>query len=440
MGGTTIGERGFLERYRSAVAPDPDAGLVFLGNFEVEDQWAIGEHGLPRQFNAGRAVADRMDEFALLLAGPRDHVLLKADPDADYLAYLEGLGIDLPTVLLLDDPDLRDVLARLAAGGALLAPHGVSELEEKISADCSIPLAAPSAAVCKAVNSKVYSRRLADRLGLRQPPGLACTTVEEFDDALAWAASQLADGRTVVVKDAYGVSGKGIVVVRPGDGADRLGRLRRMVVGRSRDAPHERLGLVVEEWVAKGIDLTCQITIARDGRRHFDFVQEAIIEAGVPKGHRIPAGLTAAQEADLLIAAGELGGQLAADGYFGVAGVDAMTDAGGGVYPVIEINARHNMATYQASLQERFMAPGQIALARFYALRQGEPWSFKTLSGLLGGLLFDPALGTGLLVNNFATAAEGRLYGLLIADTAEQAEACDRAVAARLADFIPIRK
>ena len=43
---------------------------------------------------AATAIVNRMDEFALLLAGPGDHVVLKAAPDPDYLSYLTSLGIE----------------------------------------------------------------------------------------------------------------------------------------------------------------------------------------------------------------------------------------------------------------------------------------------------------------------------------------------------------
>src|SRR2546430_292153 len=173
-------------------------------------------------------MVNRMDEFALLLAGAEDYVLVKAAPDADYLNFLTRLGIALPTVLavgtnhpertvtedVLADPALIATLAGLGARGAALLPHGVSTDEERLAAACGLPLAAPSSMVCKAVNGKVYSRRLADKLGLRQPPGMACDSPAGWTEAVEWARPIIAAGGTVGVKDAYGVSGKGISVLR----------------------------------------------------------------------------------------------------------------------------------------------------------------------------------------------------------------------------------
>jgi hypothetical protein len=118
---------------------------------------------------------------------------------------------------------------------------------------------------------------------------------------------------------------------------------------------------------------------------------------------------------------------------------------------MVEINARNNMATYQASLLERFSSADQTALARLYPLRLTEPLPFSGLRRRLDRLLFDPATGEGLLVNNFATVnadvarlsdpetvpgVVGRLYGLVIADSFERAAAIDRGVVARMAGLI----
>ena len=401
----------FLRRLKTALTGRPDTPLVFLGNFEVEDQWAQGESGLPRFSRSNDAVVNRMDEFALPLAGKGDHVLLKTAPDEGYLAYLEALGLTLPEILFprrhdplrcitqdaLADPDLDAVLAALAAEGHLLFPHGVSALEERLSQRTGLRLAAPSAAICKSVNSKIYSRQITDDLGLRQTPGWTCANLDELDTAAAGARALLAQGHPVVVKDAFGVSGKGIAIIGT---QRRLDRIHRMV---TRQARGGAIALVVEEWVDKRADLNYQFTVGRDGSVQFDFVKEALTESGVHKGHRFPARLSRALIAELGDSAQRLGERLASDGYSGVTGVDAIIDRRGRLYPVIEINARNNMSTYQARLHEAFIGPGKVAFARQYPVRLAAQMPFTALRRLLGETLLDRPGGDGLLVNNFAT-------------------------------------
>ncbi|RCV48393.1 hypothetical protein DEF23_05445 [Marinitenerispora sediminis] len=448
---------GFTRRLKSALAGAADTPLVHLGNFEVEEQWAAGECGLPRvRFAAGRAVVHRMDQFALLLADGDDHVVLKTPPDPDHLDHLAGLGIDLPRVLVparqraertvtldvLEDPALLAELGRLAAAGHRLMPHGVSRLEERLAERCSLPPLPPSSAVCKAVNSKVYSRRTADAVGLRQPAGRACDTPAELADAVAWARTVLAAGGTVVVKDAFGVSGSGLSVVTE---ERRLDRVHRMIGDRAA-ASGDRVAVVVEEWVAKSADLNYHFTVARDGTVRFDFVKEALTSGGVHQGHRTPARLTAAQRAELAEAAVRLGARLYTDGYHGMVGVDALVEPDGRLHPVIEINARNNMSTYQARVHERLVGPDQVTLARHYPLRLRTPVRFAELCEALGPLLLTPGAASGLLVTNHATvnaaappagsppgpSFDGRLFGLVVADTAERLAAINAEIDGRL--------
>ncbi|MCR8944455.1 ATP-grasp domain-containing protein [Streptomyces sp. OUCMDZ-4982] len=443
----------FMGRLRTALTGSPDTPLVLLGNFEVEEEWARDEPGLPRvAFTAGSAVVHRMDAFTLLLAGKNDHVVLKAAPDPDHLGHLEELGLDLPRVHTVSGGDpgqtvTRDALADPALQEALrtlgpdarIVPHGTSVREEELSGLTGLPLGTPPAALCKAVNSKVYSRAVAEATGLRQATGWSCGNLTELDAVFEEARFLLRVGRRVVVKDAFGVSGKGISVL---DDERRLDTLRRMIDRRAARSGDDRVVLVVEEWVDKTADLNYQFTLGRDGSVHFDFVKEAITEDGVHKGHRFPARLTTLQLDAVRHAVEVLGRRLAADGYFGVVGVDAMTDPQGGLYPVVEINARHNMSTYQTRLQERFLGPGSHALARHYPVRLRTPLTFGRLRSLLGELLFTGS-GSGLLVGNFATVNaaatengtpyEGRLHGLLIGDSPRSLERTDEAITARLA-------
>ncbi|MFF4399827.1 ATP-grasp domain-containing protein [Streptomyces sp. NPDC001480] len=454
---------GFTDRLKRAVTGSGDTPLVFLGNFEVENQWALGEPALPRvAAHAGNAVVNRMDEFALLLGGKDDHVVLKTALDDGYRAYLEGLGLSLPTVHVvadqdpqrtvtedaLADPALLAALSRLAGDGAGLTAHGISTVEEELAARTGLRLAAPAAACCKRVNSKVYSRRLADELGIRQARGWACETLEELSAAVAAAGELLDAGTRVVVKDAFGVSGKGIVVL---DSAKRLQRLHRMAVTAAERAAaagggRPRTALVIEEWVAKRADLNYQFTVGRDGRVRFDFVKELLTEGGVHKGHRMPARLSERQVAEITGVAHRLGERLAADGYFGVVGVDAMVDPDEGLYPIVEINARNNMSTYQAVVHERLAGPEEVAVARHFTVRPRRPLPFAELREVLGELLLTErgAEPRGLFVNNYATVNaaaatagedgfEGRLYGVLVAACDEQVAALDADIARRLA-------
>ncbi|MGX4653369.1 preATP grasp domain-containing protein [Micromonospora sp. SCSIO 07396] len=446
-----------LASLRTALTGAADRPLVLLGNFEVEEHWARGEPGLPGiVMPASRAIVNRMDECALLLAGPDDHVVLKSPPDEEYLRYLGDLGVALPRVLTVRDqqpqhtvsedavadPQLVAALGRLAGLGARLWPHGVSTVEERLAELAGLPLAAPAAAVCKQVNSKIYSRLLADEVGLPQAEGMVCRDVDELDRAVRRAGGWLDTGRPIVLKDAYGVSGRGIMVVRD---RRRLAQLHTLIARRARRSGG-RVGVIMEEWLPKRHDLNYQMTVDRTGDVHFDVVKEAITSDGVHQGHRMPARLTPGQHRQVRSAAEAIGRRLATDGYFGVVGVDALTTTDDRLYPIVEINARNNMSTYQERLRRTWYGPGTVALARQYPLRLTRPLPFGELRALLDGVLADRPDRPGLVINNFATVNAagtaggeggsfgGRLYAMVAAESDRQVVAIDREVTARLRD------
>jgi hypothetical protein len=409
----------YLRALKAALTGSPDTPLVLLCNFEVEAQWAEGHIGLPTiGGNPHNPMVARMEELGVLLAGPDDHLILSRPLDPAYHDYLVRIGCPPPTIHVpegaqpgrntsdnvLDSPILLERLRGLAATGARLLPMGTGPLEQRVSEVTGLPLAVPDAAVFESVNSKIYSRRITEELGLRPVPGRCVESVAELTDALAHYRDRL----PIVVKEAYGVSGKGLIVV---DTAAKGDRLLSMVRRRAERSGVDRLDLVVEEWLPKRYDLNYQVTIDRSGTPNLDFVKRALTEGGVHKGHIIPAGLDEAHLDEVRVAAQAIGKRLAADGFTGVIGVDAILAADHTLYPVLEINARLNMSTYQGGVCERFQPDGTVALAKHYDVAGPRDFAsiHDALAPLLDGRLIVTCAGT---VN---AADPGRLYALLVA-------------------------
>jgi hypothetical protein len=260
-------------------------------------------------------------------------------------------------------------------------------------------------------------------------PGFECETVAEFLAVLDQVEPLVEQGERVVVKDAYGVSGKGLVVL---DAKVRVSGVRKLVTRRAARSGDDRLHVVVERWLPKVFDLNYQFTVGRDGGVVFDFVKQALTEDGVHKGHLVPAELQPHHHEELRHAAEVIGARLHADGFSGIAGVDAILGLDGLLYPLLEINARLNMSTYQGGVTERLLPDGYSCLARHYPLRLAARTPFDAVRAALGPLLDDhdgervviTCAGT---VNANATDTapfEGRLYAILVAP--------DRARLARL--------
>ncbi len=448
----TAAEAGFRARLDACYRTD-GGPRVWLGNFEVEQVWARGATSLPRvSSREGTATVARLDEFALWMAGSADVVLLTDDTDPEFAAYVASITGQAPRVISLGaaashglvseaalDAARAGRLPDLPAGAGVVA-HGFSHVEREFAAAAGLGWVAPDVEDVVAVNSKIYSRMLADELGIRQPRGTTCERLEDWDRAWGFARELLQDG-PVVIKEQYGVSGKGMAVV---DSPARLDRVaKRIAQAAERNAG--RVGFSVEQWVDKDRDFNYQLTIDRDGQVALDFVKQILTRTGVHLGHLIPAELTPAQLDEIRRTAEAVGARLYRDGYWGVVGIDALTEADGTFHPLIEINARCNMSTYQLPAQEAFGDAGDAAFARHYELRVDRPIPFARVREALGDLLLVPGRTRGMVVLNHATlnaagavaaAGEpwtGRLYGLLRDRDRAALDALDAEVAGALA-------
>lgn len=442
----------FTTRLKSALVGDPGARFVYLNNFEVERAWAEGEPRLPgANLSFAAATVNRIEEVGVLLADDSDVVVLKAPMDADHHAYLDRLGVASGRRLLvdhnepdrsvtadaLDSPRLRAELAELNDGRTYLMPLGVSRDEELLAEAVGLPLAGPSAEVCRRVNGKIFSRELVDASGLTPVPGHACRTWDELSAALNACLSG-GSGR-VVVKESLGVSGRGMIVL---DDARRAGRLLEMLARKGTDKP---VSVVVEHWVEKQFDLNYQFVLGRDGTVHFETVKTVLTRNGVHRGHLFPPPLRPDQLQALESAAEVIGKVLAGEGYFGLVGVDAILGADDTLYPCLEINARFNMATYQNRIAERLIRPEQTTLATQFDLKVGRTHRFDEVRNVLGDLMFTADSPRGVLVNNFSTlnaavvpgrVTPGRLYALCIGDDIEEVERMRSAAEEALTEMV----
>lgn len=440
----------FISRLKHDLTGRPDSRFVYVNNFEVERAWATGSPRLPgASVTFERTVVNRMEEIGVLLTGPGDVVLLKAPLDDRYAEYLRSVGELRGACLAAGgaDPDrtvTEDALASPAAlaalralddGNTYLMPLGISASEQRLADRTGLPLAGPPAEVCRAVNGKVYSRRLVEAIGVTAVPGRICERVGELAGALAEARR---GGARAVVKESLGVSGRGMVVIADDRAADRLVRL----VGRR--GPDSPADLVVETWIEHAQSLNYQFVVSRSGRVCFETVKAELVRDGVHQGHRFPVELPAAVTAELTAAADAIGKVLFADGYFGVVGVDALLGPDGTLYPCLEINARFNMSTYVRRVAERHVLPGRHALAAAISLRLHRRHSFDEVAGALGELLLAGSGQSGVLVSNFATlnaAAEqhgsfrGRLYVLCVASNPARVVALRGEAERRLRDM-----
>jgi Pre ATP-grasp domain/Carbamoyl-phosphate synthase L chain, ATP binding domain len=430
--------------------------FVWLNNFEAERFWAPRHAVQLPKFSQPTdvAIVNRLEEMGLFLAQYPDVLILREPSDRAFLAYLSDLGFDLPIMLtvapadkvtpiseaILADEAVRGKLSELAMeeGACYLLPFAKTKMEEKISDQTGLESLGPSAAICERVNSKIYSRKISNELGLRTIPGAECESIASLEGLFERFAAHLSERRSVVLKEAMGVSGKGLYV------ADTNAKLQQIIGLIKRKAkPEDEVAFVMEVWVDKLKDINYQIFISPSGETRLLALKEIVTRDGVHLGHRFPADLTAAQMACYEEAAEAVGARLFEDGFTGLAGIDSIIDREGAVYPVLEINARLNMSSYQLGL-EWLIDPRSCVLAKHYPLLLKRPLSFSDLKSSLGPDLFIPSRNNaGALIQNFATVNvnfnpgdaapfKGRLYSLIVGRNFEEVVQIDQRISLKL--------
>lgn len=447
--------------FASLLPPQEQSNLrfVWVNNFEAERFWAPRQVAELPKFSQPTdvAIVNRLEEMGLFLAQYPDVLILREPSDRAFLAYLSRLGFDLPIMLtvnpvdkvtpiseaILADKDIRGMLTELAVeeGHRYLLPYAKTKMEEEICNQTGLKSLGPSATICEKVNSKIYSRRISNELGLRTIRGIECESIAALEECSEQFAAQINEGRSIVLKEAMGVSGKGLYVA---DTNNKLQQIIRLIKRKAK--PGDEVAFVMEVWIDKLKDINYQIFISPSGEVRLLAIKELVTRDGVHLGHRFPADLTAAQIACYEEAAEAIGARLFADGFTGLAGIDSIIDREGAVYPVLEINARLNMSSYQLGL-EWLIDPRSCVMAKHYPLLLKRPLSFSDLKSSLGPDLFLPPQNiSGALIQNFAAVNvnynpgavapfKGRLYALIVGRNFEEVMQIDQRIFLKLGEW-----
>lgn len=434
------------------------ARFVWMSNFEAERFWTDKKAvQLPRLSQPeDAAIINRLEETSLFLAEAPDLLILRERSDQEFLDYLTELGYRLPTILHADPPDNQTPIAEAVLANQHLCsllsqsspdgdrpfflPYAKTALEEQIGEKAGLQCLGPRAEVCAKINSKVYSRTLSRELGLRTIKGWECESFGEIEAAFKGASRNLTMGQTLVLKESMGVSGKGLLIV---DSERRAQQTLAMLKRKERN--DSQFAFVLEQWVDKLKDINYQIFISASGQVELLAIKEIIAQKGVHLGHRFPPTLSRSQIECYEQAGQAIGERLFKEGYTGVVGIDSIIDHNHEIYPVLEINARFNMSTYQLGI-ERLIRPDAKVIAKAYPLQLKERLPFGRLIELIGPHLFRKgASDEGVIIQNFATVNanndssgqpfKGRLYLLLMGEDDHQLARLDRIITGRLNPF-----
>ncbi|MFF2567374.1 peptide ligase PGM1-related protein [Streptomyces sp. NPDC058084] len=249
--------------------------------------------------------------------------------------------------------------------------------------------AAAALPVTMLLNTKAGFRRVAARLDMRLPAGRVCRR-PEVEDVVR---QLLARYEQVVVKPDRSAGGHGMRFLsgKDGEGAD----LALATVGGPRGT------WVVEECVAVAESVSIQMENTASGTRAL-FSGAMRTEQGSFTGYASPLPMSCAHVAGELEEWGrELGRHLAAHGYLGPFGIDALVDADGVLY-ASESNVRRTATTTPHAMVTRLAAASGAAHPAWTVSKRHARTAFGLAEALdrlrAHRLAFDPARGEGVVL------------------------------------------
>ncbi|RCV48913.1 preATP grasp domain-containing protein [Marinitenerispora sediminis] len=396
------------------------------------------------------------------LAGPGDAVVAAQDVDPGFLRYLLGLkGLPADSVSLLIPPPGRfgtDVLTRdrllhpefVEQARRVVAENGIDRVlpfsfdpvvvalaRELGLSDATPGFAFLAAAGHDLLNSKSAFRAIAAGLGLPLAEGVVADARQEAE---AFAAGLLAEGRAVIVKQDFHAGGYGNEILAPAPGVEQVGASRLTVLrGRAEAARHferhwhryaEGGGKVVlEHYLPDSVPLGSEVEVAAEAvtGRHACEMRMAPVFDGIV----IPGTATTEEVRrtfmDAVLALCE---PVRAMGYRGLINVDGIATPDGRVL-LTEFNGRLGGTTHLHWFGTNLVGADYLG-SRLLVTRNR--WRVPSLAAAIGaleaaGLAFDPGRRRGVVIACDHSRQAGAVEYCAIAEDRRDAEEMEKTLA-----------
>lgn len=417
---------------------------VHCGSLESERYWREEDlAALPSVPDAkALAIVQAMDELLFVFCGSGDILLTRHGMDKAQYDYLQSLnysfktnmnpltlGVEAPGTAqnALNAMNVFELLGRLNPGqepdrlipeGSWLEPFAVLPGTHEAVKRYKLQPALPDEQTVRKVNTKTYSAAMRDRLLL---PNIA-VVVHSAEELLQSGQALLEEG-AFLIKDEYGVSGKGNQLVDSE-------RILRRIAGYLESSRNQdkRIKFVLEPLLDRETDFSCQFHIDPEGRISILSVQQ-LVNHGFAFGESHspePALLERLDREDYWEIMHSIGRELYADGYFGDVCVDSMLLRDGSLAPLVEINARKSMSLIKHNVDRQLKQEGMhTCLLQVPLATMGEVHYAELLGRLeREGILFSLGAGEGVIPlasgtlqppdpSRSAGSTKGKLYAAL---------------------------
>ncbi|WP_223068410.1 hypothetical protein [Paenibacillus caui] len=418
---------------------------LVAGIFDAESFW--------RDENLARlpAIRDKererivlaMDELMFPFCGSGDALLTRFAMEDAHKAYLASIGFSFGHLVWKGEKASANLFQAMASEPErderyrafdTLSPFAAVPYTREVIAKYGYATEVPGIEAVKRVNSKIYSTRLTGDL-LGESFGQPVYSAEELS---VLGSSLLAEHGSVLIKDPYGVSGKGNMLLQSQASLERVASYIRRQEGEGKAA-----AFVIEPYLHVECDFSCQFNIMKDGSFHLVGLQKMHNRQFAYLGSESmdADGREALERAgyfEVLIQAAD---RLYRDSYYGPVCIDSMILRDGTLVPIVEINARKSMGFINHRLDQVLETRGKKGFFTFRSVGFKERFDYEWWLDELKrhDILYPNRQGNGILplssATLFAGAGEagtarpeggglgkGRLYMTVIADDLTERE------------------
>ncbi|ANU50036.1 hypothetical protein ADH76_06025 [Enterocloster clostridioformis] len=319
---------------------------ILASKFDAEKEWDNDEvvklPAVSSDFYNNIVLA--MEELMVAYSSGWEDIVLTGSPmNREHLNYLASLGVccQNQTENTIKPDDLKAKILETYA----VIPDFITFAEEN-----DMVYEHPKMDVIKKVNSKFFSVELAKKYGLNDYSVL----VEDYDKLEYHLKNIIDEYGTVMVKEEYGVSGKGNLLVN----VKKTDRFLRNTKKQLEKGRHIRYILEPRFEVIK--DFSSQWFITKTGEVEYISIQE-IKNNGSAYGGSIDIKedtMAFLRQEGYFEVLKKSCSELYKEGYFGDVCVDSMILEGNKLIPIVEINARKSMSLTKHRLDENFLKNG----------------------------------------------------------------------------------
>jgi hypothetical protein len=423
----------YMER-ASCLAPEASARVVRIGTFNAESYWRTPARAtLPSIHDPSTSdLVVAMDELLVPWRHQGSSLVTMLPMHPAQAHYLRTIGLDFePRSLFASVERWREAGRPLCAFQVAtenptasawpelrLSPYAVTQSFHGLARSRGQSHFWPEPRKVAKVNSKVFSTRLNQSVF----PNAKIAIVQTLSELQDFAKSL--SGPPFLVKDPFGLSGKGHFLVSDGTALTRLQKF----LSRQLDAGAE-MEFVAEPLLEKSADFSCFCQLSADGSVVFSGVQLMLNHGFSYAGSQSadPAFLADLDRRNYFEALEPFLRAVHEEGYWGPICIDSMVLADNRIWPVVEINARESMGTIAQSIADFLSDYGVSGLLTFLIFSSRGVQPYEQLLTVLerSVLLWNPQRARGVLPLSSASlystsggendaARKGRWYAFLV--------------------------